>query len=97
MAYNQESATENIRGTVYDGILKGFAMASYKFKQACLIIPTKSWNNFFFRENPTALTAASGNSIKGIPRGADFPQASVQWERVLSVMEKYGLEDTIPW
>jgi len=44
-----------------------------------------------------ALTAQTGNAIKGIPRGAAFPQASVTFERIMSVIEKYGLEDNIPY
>lgn len=97
MAIDQQTGTGNIRTNVYDAAVKGFAKAMYKFKQAVTISPTSAWNNFFYRENPTALSAQFGNSIKGIPRGAAFPQAVVEWERVQTVIEKYGLEDSISW
>jgi len=97
MAFDQEVGTANLRATFYDKVVKGFAVASYKFKQAVTISPTSAWKNFFFRESPDALTAQTGNAVKGIPRGAEFPQASVTWERVQSVITKYGLEDNIPY
>ena len=97
MAFDQEIGKTNIRAQLFDKIVKGFALASYKFKQAVNISTTGAWTNFFFREKSDALGAQSGNAIKGIPRGANFPQASVEWERVSKVIEKYGLEENIPW
>ena len=35
--------------------------------------------------------------MKGIARGAAFPQASTSWEKVSAYIEKYGLEDSIPY
>jgi hypothetical protein len=87
----------NLRKEYVDGAVKGFAEASYKFKQGVTITPTTAWKNYFFRETSTPLTAQSGNAVKGIPRGAEFPQASVSWTKVTSVIEKYGMEDNIPW
>lgn len=97
MVLAESHGTEKLRTQLYDGIVKGFALASYKFKQAVNISPTSAWRNFFYREDPDALTSPSGNSIKGIPRGAAFPQKSVTFERVEAVIEKYGLEDNIAW
>lgn len=97
MTIDQQVGTANIRATIYDGIVKGFAERTYKFKQAVTIAPTSAWKNYFFREQSTALTGQSGNAIKGVPRGADLPQAVVEWERVLATIEKYGLEDQIYW
>ncbi len=102
MAFTEEHGTVNMRTQVFDGIVKGFALASYKFKQAVSIVKTKAWINYFFRENPDALTgvattAGTFNDIKGIPRGAAFPQAAVTFERIQTVIEKYGLEDNIAW
>jgi len=97
MAFDQEIGTADIREQEYDGKVKGFATAMYKFKQALTISKTSAWTNFFYRETPTALTAKGTRSVKGIPRGADFPQASVVFERVAATIEKYGLEDYIYW
>jgi len=97
MAYNQETGTVELRKEVVDKVLKGFSTATYKFKQAVTISKTNAWKNTFFRENPDPLTEPSGNTVKGIPRGANFPQAVVSFEEVNSWIEKYGLEDFIHW
>lgn len=97
MAYDQENGTANLRAEFVDGVVKGFAERSYKFKQAVMISSTSAWKNTFYRENATPLSSPAGNSIKAIPRGAAYPQAVVQWEKVNSYLEKYGLEDSIFW
>jgi len=97
MVYGLESGTTAIRAEVIDSMVKQIAAQTYKFKQACAIVPTSAWKNTFFRENPTVLAGASGNATKGIPRGANFPQATVSWEEVSVRIVKYGLEDNIAW
>lgn len=97
MTYDQQVGTADMRTIVYDKTVKGFAEAMYKFKQAVTISPTSAWKNYFYRETSTALSGPSGNAIKGVPRGAAFPQAVVSWEKVSTVIEKYGLEDNIHW
>lgn len=96
MAYKTHSQ-EVLRKLTIDGKVKGFAMRKYRFKQVLTIETSGSWRNYFFREDQSTLSSPAGNNIKGIPRGAEFPQASVSWEQVKSTIEKYGLEDTIPW
>jgi hypothetical protein len=93
----EEVAQSTIRGTYYDKVVKGFADRAYKFKQAVTISTTGAWTNYFYRGSTGVLAGQTGNSQKGLPRGADFPQASISWERVSSVIEKYGLEENIPW
>jgi hypothetical protein len=88
---------EILRKEVVDKALKGFALRMYKFKQVVTISRTGAWKNDFFREHPDELTAGRGVRIKGIPRGAAFPQAIPQWQRVATVIKKYGLEANIPW
>lgn len=102
MAYDQSEGTSDIRTQYYDKVVKGFAERAYKFKPILTIDPTSAWKNFFFRENPTALSGATttgmtGNLVKGIPRGANFPQANETWEKVASTIVKYGLESNISW
>lgn len=97
MATDQEVGASVIRTQFYDKVLKGFANRVYKFKQAVTISPTSAWKNFFYREETTVLAGGTGNNTKGIPRGADFPQAIVSWERIQSVIQKYGLEQNIHW
>ena len=88
---------QEIRTEFVDRVLKGFAEAAYKFKQACTIASTNGWKNAFYRETNSALSGPNGNGIRLLPRGANFPQASVEWTRIDSYIEKYGLEDNIFW
>ena len=97
MGTDQEVASVVVRDQYFDKVIKQVAERAYKFKQALTISPTSSWKNFFYREGATPLAGLTGNAIKGIPRGADFPQAVVQWERIQAVIDKYGLENNIPW
>ena len=97
MVFDLEVGSADMRKQLFDNIVKGFAVREYKFKQAVTISNTAAWKNFFFRELPTPLTGQAGRKIKGIPRGAAFPQRTVEWQRVQAVIEKYGLEDNIFW
>jgi hypothetical protein len=96
MVFDQVGEAD-IRGQYYDKVVKGFADASYKFKQAVTISSTGAWTNYFYRGSTGVLAGQTGNATKGIPRGAEFPQASISWERVSSTIKKYGLEENIPW
>ena len=89
---------EALRKEVVDKVIKGFAEASYKFKQALSITSTNAWKNTYYREASSALTVSSVHpGMKGLPRGANFPQAVVEWEKVEAWVEKYGMEDNIFW
>lgn len=91
------NVSHGIRKEVIDSIIKQTALQSYKIKQACSIVPTSSWNNTFYREDPSVLTGPQGNAVKGLPRNATFPQAVVKWQEVNTRVIKYGLENNIPW
>ncbi|KKN36377.1 hypothetical protein LCGC14_0774150 [marine sediment metagenome] len=91
-AGTEEVGTKGLRTEVVNKVIKGRADATYKFKQAVTIVRTSAWRNQFFREDPDILDDPDGNSVKGIPRGGNFPQAVVQWEKIDSYLEKYGLE-----
>jgi hypothetical protein len=97
MATDQETGKENIRTNFFDKLLKGFAMREYKFKQALTISPTSAWNNIYYRESNTPLAASGTRSIQGLGRNSSFPQAVVQWDRITTSIQKFGLEDNIPW
>lgn len=92
-----EHSQETLRASVYDSTIKQIAKYAYKFKQLVSVVPGTAWKNYFFREQLNVLAGKTGNTTKGIPRGAEFPHASLSWERVLTTIEKYGLEDTIPY
>lgn len=80
-----------VRAVAYDSAIKQLASYAYKMKQLVSVTPSSSWKNYFFREQTNIPTDQSGNAIKGIPRGADFPNAVLSWEQVSSRIEKYGL------
>lgn len=97
MAFNEQTGTVSLRAELVDKIVKGFATAIYKFKQIVSISTTGADKNTFFREDPDVLSEPTGNAIKGIPRGGNFPQAVVSFEEVFAHIEKYGCEDNIMW
>lgn len=90
-----ETGEDVVRATSYDSAIKQLAVYSYKFKQLVSVVNSSSWKNYFFREQTDVPTGQSGNAIKGIPRGADFPNAVLSWEQVTSRIDKYGLSATI--
>jgi len=95
--YTGESGSAFLRKEVVDAMVKQTARASYKFKQACAIVSTNAWKNSFYREGTDVLSAGTRNAIKGIPRGANFPQAVPNWQEVTVRILKHGLEANIPW
>lgn len=97
MAFNQETGTADLRKEVVDKVIRDIAKPKYKFKQAVAISRTNAWKNTFFRGSIDILAGASGNETRGIPRGANFPQAVTTLEEVNAWVEKYGLEDFIHW
>ena len=91
----EEVGEDTLRATTYDNAIKQLAIYSYKMKQLVSVVSSGSWKNYFFRETTTVPTGQSGNAIKGIPRGADFPDAVISWEQISSRIEKYGLSGKI--
>lgn len=90
-----ETGEDIVRATAYDLAIKQIANYSYKFKQLVSVVSSSSWKNYFFREQTDVPSNQAGNAIKGIPRGADFPNAVLSWEQVNSRIEKYGLSGSI--
>ena len=90
-----EPGEDTLRATAYDLAIKQIANYAYKFKQLVSVVSSGAWKNYFFREQTDVPEGESGNAIKGIPRGADFPNAVLSWEQVTSRISKYGLAATI--
>jgi len=90
-----EPGEDTLRATAYDIAIKQLANYSYKMKQLLSQVKSASWKNYFFREQTSVPEGQSGNAIRGIPRGADFPNAVLSWEQISSRIEKYGLSSTI--
>ncbi len=87
----------DVRKELIDSTLKGFADRAYKMKQAVSLVDSGAWTNFFWRGNPNTLDAGRSTNRKGVPRGAEFPQATTTMKKIRSDMEKYGLRDSIPF
>jgi len=84
-----------LRATAYDLAIRQKAVYAYKMKQLVSVVKSSSWKNYFFRESTDIPEGQSGNAIKGIPRGTDFPNAVISWEQVAARIDKYGLSGTI--
>ena len=97
MAYDLQHGSVGLRSEVIDSMVKQVAARTYKFKQACAIVPTNAWKNTFFREQTTVPAGASGNATSGIPRGAAFPQYTIGWDEISVRITKFGLEENIAW
>ena len=95
--YNSEVGHAVLRKEVIDNMVKQTAAQTYKFKQAVSIQPTDAWKNTFFREGTSVLLGNTGNTTKGIPRGANFPHDRPNWQELTVRIIKYGLETNIPW
>jgi hypothetical protein len=86
-----------LRAEVVDKTVKGFAVQQYKFKPQLTISSTNAWNNTFYTEDPNVLSDTAANRVKGVARGANFPQASVSWTKQTKELDKYAIEDNIFW
>ena len=80
-----------------DSMVKQIAARTYKFKQALAIVSTSSLSNTFFREDLTVPVGQTGNSFKGVPFGANFPQASINVKKVPGEVIKFAAEENIAW
>lgn len=94
---NIQVGETELRKEVVDGAIKALAAKMYVFKEALSISTTNANKEVFYREASAALVGRTGNAVLGLSRGANFPQASVEWEKVPSWVEKYGLEENIFW
>lgn len=73
----------------------GFALQEYKFKQLLMTSSSSANRESYFQETATELTASGTESIKGIPRLAEFPEVRVNWTKKDAYIEKYGDQGTI--
>lgn len=88
----------DLRKENVDGAIKAIALQEYKLKTLCSIDSSSAWTESYYRETNTELSASGeGNTIKGIPRNANFPYAEVSFTKLSALNEKYGLEGTISY
>jgi len=87
----------NLRKENVSSLVKGFAQAAYKLKQLCMIDSSSAWIESYFREGSSELIGGTGSTVRGIPRLAAFPYGEVNWTKVSSYIEKYGMEGVVSW
>jgi hypothetical protein len=80
-----------------DRMVKGFALAEYKFKQLVMVQSSGSWQESYYQETAADLTAKGTRAVKGIPRLAGFPYGEVNWTKKSKWMLKHGLEGVVSW
>ncbi len=97
MTYDTQMGDGGLRKEVIDKTLKIFAGKKYIFKDVLTIATNVGWSNSYWREDPSVLTTHATSPIRGLPRGATFPQARPKFEEITTYVEKYGLETTIFW
>lgn len=78
-------------------MVKGFALAEYRFKQLVMVQSSSSWQESYYQETAADLTASGIATVKGIPRLAGFPYGEVSWSKKSSYLVKHGLEGVISW
>lgn len=96
MAYEEVGQT-TVRGQFFDKAIKQITKERFVMKQAVAVATTGAWTNHYYREKMDFLTAGRGIDVSGVPRLAEFPQASPEWEKKTSYLIKYGLEENIAW
>lgn len=87
---DQELRAENVSRAV-----KGFATQTFKMKQVLQIDSSSAWTETYFREGATALSAKGTRDIKGVSRGANFPNVRVEWTEHKGRHKKYAAQDYI--
>jgi len=77
--------------------IKGFAKKRYVMKDLVMNVSGNSWTESFYQKTATSLTGGTGSSVKGIPRGADFPFLERGVTLKSAVILQHGGEGVIYW
>jgi len=85
------------RKQTWERDIKGFAKKRYVMKQMVMEVSSSSWDNSFYQKTATSLTGKTGASVKGIPRGADFPFLERGTTLKHAVILQHGGEGVIYW
>lgn len=87
----------DLRAENISRVVTAFALQEYRLKQLCIISPSNSWTETYYKETATELTGGTGSNVRGIPRLSNFPHGEVTWTKASSRLEKYGMEGIISW
>lgn len=87
----------NLRAENVSAIVTGFALQSFKLKPLCMIQPSSSWLESYYKESKAELTGGTGAAVRQVPRLSAFPYGEVSWTKATSYLEKYGMDAVISW
>lgn len=88
---------QDIRGLNVNKIVTGFALQEFIMKPLLRNVSSSKWQERYFQETSTDLTATSPSVIKGINRLSTFPFLETSWTQKNSYHKKHGAEDVISW
>jgi len=86
-----------LRAENIDKMVKGFALQAYTMKDLVMVQNSSSWQESYYQETASDLTASGTRSVKGVPRLAGFPYGEVSWSKKYKFHEKYGMEGVVSW
>ncbi|KKK75456.1 hypothetical protein LCGC14_2873520, partial [marine sediment metagenome] len=93
---DQFSEADNRKQT-FERDIKGFAPKRYVMKELVMQVSSRAWDNSFYQKTAASLTGGTGSSIKGIPRGADFPSVVRGTTLKSAIILQHGGEGVIYW
>lgn len=90
---------QDIRGENVERAVKGFALQSFKLKQVCLEQSSSNWQESYYQETASELTATGGGgfSVKGVGRLSAFPHIAPSWTKQSSYHQKHAGEAYIDY
>jgi len=87
----------DLRAENVSRIVKGFALANYKFKALVMTVGSSAWTESYYQETAADLSASGTRNVKGVARLAKFPHAEVTWTKQSSRQVKHGLQGVISY
>jgi len=85
------------RKQTWEKDIKGFAKKRYVMKQLVMENNSNAWDNSYYQKTATSLTAGTGSSVAGIPRGGEFPFMERGVTLKHAVIQQHGGEGIIYW
>ncbi len=88
---------QDLRAEAWNRTVKGFALQKYVLKQLCMVESSNAWTETYYSETAADLSAGGEVTIKGVPRGANFPYGEVTWEETKGRNLKHAFEGVLFW
>lgn len=91
-----EIGNTDLRSENISKIVKVMAEKEFKLKQVLATVNSSSWSETYQQEDPAELTANGETfSVRGVSRGASFPNLDASWTEVTTTHTKFAGEATI--